>query len=321
MILRAATLSLALLAAAHAEDVLFLKNGVQRVGRIAGFDGQTFRLEVVLSRPAGAPTLAAAPRATVSVPRADVERVEFTPDPARDRFLQTATTTQAGRVGALWTQAAPLLAVPRSPAGRIGVVYADLLLATGKPADVTAALALFRQIESEAWSEEDRAAAGRGRLRAMIASGDAKSAVAEALALAKTAEDPSVLIEARFILGRAADDALHRLVAENPRWRDDPAVIPEHARLFNEALDHYLHPALFFGSDADAAARGLGAAVDLYRFVGDTPLALETARDILAFYPATPAAEKNREFLAQLTPEQTQQDYEKEARDSSPPAP
>lgn len=305
---------------ARAEDVLFMKNGVKRVGTIVAYDGRSFRLQVPLARPTGSSADGPAPMATVSVPRADVERIEFTPDPARDQFLRTVTAAQIDRVAALWSRQRPFLAVPRSPAARIGVIYGDLLLESDKAADAATALALYREIEGAAWSPEDRDAAGRGRLRAMIATGDAKSAVAEAVELARTAEDPSILIEAKFILGNAADESLRKLVADNPRWKDDPIVIPEHARLLNEALDNYLYPALFFGSDGAAASRGLNAALELYRFVGNTSLALETARDITTFYPGTPAAKAASGFLATLTTEQAKQDYEKEARDQLPDA-
>lgn len=321
MITRLLTLTVVFLAAAaHAEDVLFMKNGVQRVGTIVGFDGRAFRLQVALAQPAGSTVASTAPRATVSVPRAEVERIEFSADAARDEFLKTATTEQVDRVGILWRRAEPLLGIPRSAAGRIGLVYGDLLLQTRKPDDAAAALGVFRAIEAGAWNEEDKADAGRGRLRAMIATGDAKSAVREAMKLAETSEDPSVLIEAKFILGRAADEGLRKLVADNPRWQEDVNIIPEHARLLNEALDNYLYPALFFGSDAESASRGLAAAVELYRFVGNAPVAIETARDVVTFYPDAPAARPSREFLASLTKEQAQQDYEKEARDQLPDA-
>ncbi len=318
----AARLALLLAAAgaltlARAEDVLFMTNGVKRVGTVVAFDGRAFRLQVALARPAGVSADSPAPMATVSVPRAEVEHIEFAPDPARDQFLKAATSAQIDRVAALWNRQRPLASVPRSPAARIGITYADLLLQSGKPADAATALALCREIEAAAWSPEDKAAAGRGRLRAMIATGDAKSAVTEAIELARTAEDPSILIEAKFILARAADESLRKLVADNPRWQDDPIVIPEHARLLNEALDNYLYPALFFGSDNAAASRGLAAAADIYRFVGDTPLALETTRDILTFYPGTPAAKSATTYLATLTPEQQKQDYEKDARDEA----
>jgi hypothetical protein len=54
--------------------------------------------------------------------------------------------------------------------------------------------------------------------------------------------------------------------------------------------------------------------VGIYRASGEDQLAIETSRDILAFYPATPEAEQARTYLASLKPDQLGVDWETEAK-------
>ncbi len=103
----------------------------------------------------------------------------------------------------------------------------------------------------------------------MVASGMVQEAVVEAKEIERIAEDPVVLIEAKFILAKAAEKALRKLVDDNPRWEEDAFVLPEHNRLYEEALELYLYPTLFFGSEIDVAARGLWGSVEVSRFAGD----------------------------------------------------
>jgi hypothetical protein len=188
-------------------------------------------------------------------------------------------------------------------------------LRTGKPGDAATALAVFSEIEKLSWSDDDTTLARQGRLRAMVATGDAASAVTEALELAKVSEDPAVLVEAKFILAEAADKQLRKLIEDNPRWEEDVNVVPERARLLNEALDLYLFPYLFFGSETQAATRGLWGAIGVHDFLGDKVLAREAARDLVAIYPGTPQARLASDFLATLPEEITSQDAERDARE------
>ena len=296
---------------AFAQDTLTMTNGERRTGRVVGVDAKNFSLQVVL--------VPGQPPGTIGVPRATVRQIDFAPDEARDAFLAKATPTQAAQVGTLWTRVEPFVGVARSSAARIGLRYAGLLVdsaggTNGTHATYATALALFSRIEREAWSEEDRVAAKQGRLRAMVASGKVAEAVAEATELAKSSTDPAVLIEAKFILARAADETLRKLVDENPRWEEDERVRPERHRLFHEAVDLYLYPYLFGGGRAEPAARGLGYLIELYRFTGDDQLALETARDLVTLFPETSPAKPAATFIDGLTDEQKAVDFEKEAR-------
>lgn len=274
---------------ADAVDVIFLTDaaGTQRAGRVVGFDGTHFKLEVPLA--AGSMD-----RATVSVPRAQVDRIEFAPAAVRERLIADPTAS-AGALAAEWRRWQAYLSIANSPAGAVGNAFAAALMKD--PARAGEALEIYTRVEAEAWNETDRLAAGRGRLRAMVATGNAAAAVDEAQRLAEDSEDPSVLIEAKFILGEAAFSGLRKLVEENPRWMEDIFVRPEYERLYNEALDLYLYPALFFGAEVDAASRGLWGAVNVYAFVGDTANAAETAEDIVMLYPDTEFADLGRRFL------------------------
>lgn len=148
----------------------------------------------------------------------------------------------------------------------------------------------------------------------MTATGKAAKAIEEAKALAAETEDPEILIEANHLMAQAAEKSLRVFLKENPRWEIDPTVIEERHQLHRRALELYLYPSLFFGTNNEKAARGLWGAVGIYRASDEEQLAIETSRDILAFYPATPEAEQARTYLASLKPEQLALDWETEAK-------
>jgi hypothetical protein len=307
------------LPALHAQDVLFMKNGDKRVGQIVTADATTYRIQVPLPTPPGSQTPVAF--ASVSIPRADVEAIQFAPDPTLDQILRNPAATQIAELKSRWTKSLPWLSIPKSPAGRIGNTLASLLLKTGDSADAAQSLDLFKQIETAAWSEDDQMTARQGRLRAMVATGNAKDAVNEAEQLAAVTEDPAVLIEAKYILAEAAAASLKKLLADNPRWQEDINVIPERNRLYHEAIDLYLYPSLFVGSETEPAARGLSGAVAVYTMVDEPRNALECARDITIIYPTTKFAGQAAGFIASLPESQRAIDPEKEARDEqAPPA-
>jgi tetratricopeptide (TPR) repeat protein len=289
-------------------DVIFLKDGSRRVGKLAGQDGDMLRIQIRI--------IPGQPSATVGIPRSEVERIEFADDEERDEFLRRAEVADLLLAARYWGVGERFLEITGSPAARVGLRYAELLLATDNRAIRERALDLYRRIESSAWNENDRAAARRGRLRAMIATGNAAEAVAEARELAEAAEEPFVLIEAKYILASVAARELKDLEESNPRWEEDIFVRPERSRLYNESIDLFLFAPLFFGSDVEPAARGLWGAMEIYLASGDMMPAMETARDLLALYPGTPQAARAEEYLATLPEEIINQDNEKEARET-----
>lgn len=313
------TLLLLLTAASSvfAQDVVFMTSGEKRPGRVVGTDGTLLRLEVPLPTAPGAVASAAPMFASVSLPKADVARIEFAADPVLEALLKDLPVAKVPDLEARWPKLLPWLSMPRSPAGRAGNVLGDGLLRTDDPAQAAKALELFTLIEAEAWDETDRMLARQGRLRAMVATGRAKEAVAEAVELAAVTENPAVLIEAKYILAEADAAALRKLVEENPRWEEDVFVKPERERLYHAALDLYLYPSLFYGSETGPAARGLWGAVKLYEGANAPAAALECARDIVALYPGTKYAALARDWIASQPEEIRAIDPEKEAREEN----
>lgn len=275
-----------------ANDVLFMRTGPPRAGRLVEKDGEIFRLSVPLV-PGQAP-------ARVSIPAAEVERIEFAENEARDAFLRGEADQDIIAAARWWGANERYTAQPNAPAPAIGRRYADLLLAHENRLFRQRALEIYQRLEVEAWSPAERALARQGRLRAMIATGRAGEAVEEARALAESSEDPAVLMEAKFILATAEASELRKLLEENPRWEEDIFVRPERHRLYHGALDLFLYPALFYGSEIGAASRGLWAACEIYQLGGDVANARTTAEDLTVLYPETPEAHKAETFLAAL---------------------
>lgn len=314
-------LLIASVVALPAQDVLFLANGEKPSGRLAGLDDKSIRLQVPLPPPAGAPADAPPVFATVTIPRAQVTHIEFAPDPARDQLLRSATPAQTPQIEALWVKFLPWLGIPRSPSARIGCAWGNLLLRAKNPAAATKALDLFQTIESSTWNDEDKMTARQGRLRAMVATGQAAQAVKEAGELAALTENPAVLMEAKYILAEAAGTSLKKLLEDNPRWEEDIHVIPERHRLYHEAMDLYLYPSLFGGAEADAAARGLWGALGIYQLVKEPGAALECARDIVVIYTNTKYAAPAKDFIASLPPTLQAINPEKKSREENAPPP
>ena len=312
MMKTALTLLLATALAATAQDVLLLKNGDRRAGEIVAADDTTIRLRVPLGGPA-VPGAAAA-MATIGIPRADIEAIEFKTDPAREERLRSATPARISEVEIDWKRQEPWLGFPRSQAGATGCKLAELLLLTNDPAKAASALELFSLIEQKSWSDDDKTRAKQGRLRAMVATGRAAEAIEQAKQLAAETENPEILIEANHIMAQAAELDYIAFLKENPRWEQDPYVIDTRHQLYNRVLELYLYPALFYGSDNERSARGLWGAVSIYRASGQLPLAIETSRDIVILHPATTEAKLAQDFLATLKPEELATDFEAEAR-------
>jgi hypothetical protein len=300
-----------------ARDVLILLDGTRRAGDIAEFDGNFIRLRVAL------PDAAGGANALVSIPRSDVEAIEFRENPIRSGLLKDSGVERLLDVELEWMRLRQWLAVPRSPAASVGCKFGELLLRNGSRDDMTKALGLFSEIESTAWSEADRMRAKQWRLRTMVASGNALEAVGEAKKIAEEFDDPLILIEANHIMAQATAQEMGDFLKENPRWSEDTREIDEVGTrvvdqfhiLRRRALGLFLYPALFYGSDNEKAARGLWGAVGIHRLGGDDAKALEVARDIVAFYPATTEAHKAVDYLTSLTPEMLNRDAAKEARE------
>lgn len=280
-------------------DSVFINDATNsiRVGRVVGVDATQIRLEVPLA--SGGPGA----KMSVGVTRKDIRKIEFAANENRDLLLADPAPGDIHEIGVLWKAWSSVLDLPKSPAPRIANVYGNLLLASANPEQAAEALALFRLVEEKAWDESEKKIARQGRLRALVATGSAKDAIAEAEQLASESEDPAVLIEAKFILAEVARTNLIQLEADNPRWAEDIHVRPERQRLYNEALNLYLYPSLFFGSDTESASRGLWGVVQTYQINKDPAAAAEICQDLVKLYPQTSYARKAEEVLAAMPKE------------------
>jgi hypothetical protein len=286
----------AILSTAVAQDTVEFTDGTSRPGKIVGADDKVFRLRIPAPMPGQ-------PSATVSINRAEVERIVFGPDADLETVTKDPTIARTAFARVLWQRMEPFLAVPDSPAAKAGMVYGEILLLSKDPARHNEALELFRRIEAGAWNESDRESAMRGRLKAMLALGQINEASQEAETLALQAEDPGLLLDTKLLLAETRLAALRELLEENPRWQEDPPVRAERDKLLNEALDLALYPFLFYGTAHDQSAQGLWLAHEAYLFADQPAAAHEVATDITALYPETRYATPAREALQKEKPE------------------
>jgi hypothetical protein len=286
----------AILSTAVAQDTVEFTDGTSRPGKIVGADDKVFRLRIPAPMPGQ-------PSATVSINRADVERIVFGPDADLETVTKDPTIARTAFARVLWQRMEPFLAVPDSPAAKAGMVYGEILLLSKDPARHNEALELFRRIEAGAWNESDRESAMRGRLKAMLALGQINEASQEAETLALQAEDPGLLLDTKLLLAETRLAALRELLEENPRWQEDPPVRAERDKLLNEALDLALYPFLFYGTEHDQSAHGLWLAHEAYLLADQPAAAREVATDITALYPETRYATPAREALQKEKPE------------------
>ena len=190
-----------------------------------------------------------------------------------------------------------MLGVPESRAGDAGNLYGECLRLTGEPLRREEALSVFAEVEKGTWNPVDREGAKRGRLRTMIDLGRSREVSAEIEELANSAEDPGMLLDSKLLIASARFAAMEKLVADNPRWQEDPPVRAERLRLLHETADNALYPFLFHGTARAQAAKGLAILLDLYEFTGDADGAREVATDLAEIYPDSPEAKKASAFL------------------------
>ena len=302
----------------HADDVLHLKNGSSRTGEIVSFDDKVFRVEIPLAGNGENSQI----KAKITITRADVDFVDFQIPPLLTEALQKPVAAQVPELESGWQKFLPWLDYRKSPAGQIGCSLGEALLDTKSKASIAKAQEIFHVVEDKSWTEPDRVRAREGRLRCMMALGKTNQILKEANAMAESGDKPDLLIESKLALAAEAEKKFLKFLEDNPRWQEDVNAIPERHKLHKAVLDLYLYPSLFYGSNAELAARGLRGAVGIHLAAGDTRLAVETCRDILIIYPQTSSATFARDFMAKLPPEQAAWDAEKEALEASstPPA-
>jgi hypothetical protein len=293
-------------AAAGALDIVYLRSGERPVRcSIISITDRAVHVKAVYEGESGRGS------AKRLIPMSEVDYIDFGQPPAVARLLAQPTADRLEDVRKLWSVQRKHLGRPRSNAGAVGLAYAELMLAGETRARREVALNTFALIEERDWDERRRARAMRGRLRALIATGQADRAIEEAVALADATEDPGLLIEARYVLAVAGFEKLKAFVEENPRWMEDEEVLPEREALFDEAVDQFLYPYLFHGSEEDQAARGLWGARGVYEHAGDAGAARRCAEDIVKLYPETRYAARAKAFLKNETTDERDEDRSK----------
>ncbi len=277
----------------HGQDVIFRRNGQTSTGKVTGIQAPFLRVQVPL-----APDQ---PDAVVSIPLVDIDHVDFGETPAVERYLRKATRAQLADLQKLWKQRESLLEQPESTAGAIALKIGNLLMQSCMERDHRLALRLFQRIEKKDWSEKRQMRAREGRLRVLVKLGRAEEAVDEANELARSSEDPKLVIEAKYVLAQSSKKLLAKLVDDNPRWMEDEEVRPKRNELYHKTLDLLLFPYLFHGDHVDEAARGLWGAVCVYLEAGEADRALARARDLLAIYPRSAFARDAEKLIREQT--------------------
>jgi len=286
-------------AQAFASDLIYRSNGTTVSGRIVEADNQFVRIEVIFS----------ADRApgVISIPRQDVVRLVITADEKQQTIIKRAAPTDLRELLGLWNARKSLIALEGADSGEIGLAYANSLLNSEFANQHAESLALFTFLEANDPDEARVNRAKQGRLKALIKLDRADEAVKDAMALVSEAEDPSILIEAKYVLAGAARGQFDEIIEENPRWEEDIAVRPERNRLYHEIIDLYLFPFLFHGSEEEPSARGLVELADFLINTGDNTEARALLEDVLILYPETAVVEKAKALREKLPKPETEE--------------
>ncbi len=284
-LLRLACIAALLMATTSAEDTVHLKNGESMTGTLEVIteDSVTLRVRGEVGSSVG----------RISYP--NIEFIEFSPLEGEDKAVTREELQK------IWTQKQKHLHRPRSNAGNFGLAFAEKLLESENRFEHERAKSLFELIEGKDWNAENHARAKQGRLRSMIALGQIKEAMQEARVMADEAEDPRVLIEAKYVLASAEFDQLKAIEEDNPRWDLDDEIRPKRNEYFNAALDQFLFAYLFYGSEEESSARGLIGAANVYVFAKNPANARLCAEDVVKLYPNTSYRKTAEELIATLT--------------------
>ncbi|MEM9481434.1 MAG: tetratricopeptide repeat protein [Verrucomicrobiota bacterium] len=188
----------------------------------------------------------------------------------------------------LWDEKSNRLSLPNSNAGEVGLSLARKHLAAGGEVSASTAHLLYSRIEEEDWNIERRESARRGRLQALIALGRQEEAIKEAKLLEEEAEEPRIILDAKHVLVVADFEKLQQLIEDNPKWREDDEVHDSVLSLYHSIVDRCFQPFLFFGTNEEAAPRGLLYAARAHLLAGEPDRAKESLTDLRALYPLSP---------------------------------
>ena len=265
------------LPAGAGEDVVHLLQGASLKGEIVEIDDEKLRLRVSLAGGAGS--------SVRTLQMARVKAIDFAALPGEAELLEAGDSASKEALTDLWASKRKHLGRPNSNAGEVGMLLGEVLMDSAETADHANARNLYSIIESGDWDEARRTAAKRGRLNALVRLGAAVDVLAEAQVIADEGDDPELLLDAKHELAMAEFRKLDRLVADNPKWAEDDRVGPKVEALYHDLLDRFLYPFLFYGTESEAAARGLWNAGETYRMIGQPARAKECYSDLMKLYP------------------------------------
>lgn len=242
-----------------------------------------------------------------TIKTSEVDYVEFDFEPGEEEAFSNRAALDRETVEKWWTHYFAHLHRPRSRTAAWGIALGYALIEEDSELYGSRALQLFDRIAERAWSGIDVAAAKRGRLRAMMATGDLERASSEAKNLATQTEDPELLIEVKYLLAQADFERLKKLEEDNPRWYDDDDVRPLRNELYQGVIDQFMWPYLFHAAQEKAASRGLFQAGVVYEFGGDEERSINAYRDLVALYPKSEARSEGELRLQNLTNEESKE--------------
>lgn len=275
-----------IVATAAGQDVVHLQDGRALHGRLDRL--ASHEIVLVETLPGGRGT------ARRSLLPDDIRFIDFAALPGETEALADPAQ-QERRLLELWQEKSVHLGRPASNAGVIGLALVRECLRRKDPLLAERALRIGDLVAREDWDQRRRSEARRGCLRALLQLRRLDEAVAEAQRVARSEDDPDLLLEAGLVLAQAEFERLRQFEAEHPRWRDDEAHTAERTRLYHRTLDLFLRLPLFHGSAEERAAEALWGAVQVHRFAGETEAANDRHQDLLALYPNTAAATRAKQ--------------------------
>lgn len=284
-------LTLVTLLPSWSQETVYLTDGKFQQGKIISQTDQTLTFEFLNS---GSKTQS-------TIPWSSIEKIEFTASKEFLKAVNDPDQVELSTLAELWNQQADYLTRPMSRTAQVGLVYADKLANSKEDLSEESAIDLYNEIAEKAWSRFHQGQAIRGKLRLLIKTGREREAIREAEALALKTENPEHLLEAKYVLAESAFAKLKEIEQENPRWHLDDEVRPERNQLYNRAIDHSLYAFLFYGTQEQAATRGLLHAAQVYEFGNDLENSENCAGDILRLYPESQLTENAKQHLTNLS--------------------
>ena len=252
-------------AAAGRADVIHLKSGSPTEGTVLRVEGGKVRVQMMFNGTRGETAFALD----------QVARIEFASKFSTDG-LSANPTNRLQQLDAEWARRAPLLGVPESDAGDVGLLRAQTLADLGRPAE---ALKFIETVEVGDWNAARRPRGATLKIRCLAALGKLDEAMQVAETLEGEANDPGAVAFVQMALGEVQ-------LAKTNHWR---------------ALDHFMHPRVFSPGLAETAAEGLWKASACWVALGRTNDAVLALRDLTEDYPSSKVAGLARTRLTELT--------------------